>query len=678
MESTLQDTGMQQQSSPSGQRNDEANPDLAGIFSILNDILRKQEEAATKQVSFETKQAIQQMELDSLKAANESTEDIYRESTSAIFGSPTSNVSRRSPSSNLPSSNLPSSNLPFRQQYGNYNQRHQQSGLLQVQPRVQFVQPTHSGSPINSNQQFDNPMHQQNDQRRSSFAQREQQNLPSLWDGRRSTFAPNPSPNSHFTQSIIPSNASTATNKLKKLTFGNFFRWMIGMEKIINDYPHEEIFISKYVHTDVVEELAAYDMSNNITGIMAVHSGLIVMDNANMHHLLVVRCSPRSIAEFRFAFLENLTFLPIQHGYSLSLHEYDWSYRAILLYIKRIKDVYILLTSLGNDFVPAMKSRTGSIGMIELILNYPTTLNPPNNLIKQINGMVDQTQVKQCNNIYEFLTLIENKNAENYEQYEKIRLMSQLFTSSSCKTVADILETGKVTKPAYSPNNSNNSNPNNSNNSNQLRNLTVSQVYTNSPYIKNDYDFSDDTDVEPNLQTPDRSSNNSDIILNYSETLSNNYNYDDLYDNPNNLHAFTPTGGTNRDKLVCFSAFNLGTCANKAKGLPCEYVHDPAALRREWLNRAALLQKSPHAVKSGLGAPTTHPTTQILQNPNRPAGPFTSGAVRQLSNISSQVIDGFSPSSGGENKELFPPSDTVKATEQAEFERLSQYKYEPS
>ena len=106
MESTLQDTGTQQQSSPSGHRNDEASPDLADIFNILNDILRKQDEAATKQ-------AIQQMELDSLKAANESTEDIYRDSTSAIFGSPT--VSRR----------LPSSNLPIRQQSGNYNQGHQ-------------------------------------------------------------------------------------------------------------------------------------------------------------------------------------------------------------------------------------------------------------------------------------------------------------------------------------------------------------------------------------------------------------------------------------------------------------------------------------------------------------------------------------------------------------------------
>ena len=652
MESTLQDTGTQQQSSPSGHRNDEASPDLADIFNILNDILRKQEEAATKQ-------AIQQMELDSLKAANESTEDIYRESTSAIFGPPQTSAILGSPTA---SRRLSSSNLPIHQQYGNYNQGHQQSGNLQVQPRVQFVQPPYSGSPINRNQQFVNPMHQQNDQRRSSFAQREQQNLPSLWEGRRSTFAPNPSPNAHFTQSVVPSNATTSTNKLKKLTFGHFFRWMLGMEKIINEYPHEEIFLAKYIHQEIVEEVAAFDMANNITGKMAVHSGLIIMDNPNIHHLLVVRCSPRSIAEFRFAFLENLTFLPIQQGYSLSLHEYDWSYRAILLYIKRIKDVYILLTSLGTAFVPEMKSRTGSIGVIELILNYPTTLNPPNNLIKQINGMVDQTKVKQCINIYEFLTLIENKNAENYEQYEKIRLMSQLFTSSSCKTVADILETGKVTKPVYSPdnsnnnkhNNNNNSNHNNSNNSNQLHNLTVSQVYTNSPYNNNDYDFADDTDVETNLQTPGRSSNNSDITLNYSETLTNKFNYDDFYDNPNNLHAFTPTGGTNKDKLVCFSAFNLGTCANKAKGLPCEYVHDPAALRREWLNRAALLQKSPHAVKSGSGIPTTHQPTQILQNPNRPAGPFTGGAIRQLSNLSTQDIDGSSSSSGGENKELFP------------------------
>ena len=606
----------------------------------MNDILRKQEEAATKQ-------AIQQMELDSLKAANESTEDIYRDSTSAIFGSPTYNTSQR----------LQSSPLPLRPQSGNDNQGFQ-SGNYNAQPRVQFA-PQLRGSPGNT-QYHNNPMHQQNqqnqqnNQRRSSFAQRESQNLPSLWEGRRSNFAPNPAPNSHFTQSIIPSNASTATNKLKKLTFGHFFRWMIGMEKIINEYPHEEILISKYIHTDVVEELAAYDMSNNITGTMAVHSGLIVMDNPNIHHLLVERCSPRSIAEFRFAFLENLIFLPIQHGYSLSLHEYDWSYRAILLYIKRIKDVYILLTSLGTAFVPEMKSRTGSIGIIELILNYPTTLNPPNNLIKQINGMMDQTKIKKCINIYEFLTLIENKNAENYEQYEKIRLMSQLFTSSSCKTVADILETGKVTKPVYSPDNSNNNKHNNSNNSNRLHNLTVSQVYTNSPYNNNDYDFADDTDVETNLQTPGRSSNKSDITLNYSETLTNKFNYDDFYDNPNNLHAFTPTGGTNKDKLVCFSAFNLGTCANKAKGLPCEYVHDPAALRREWLNRAALLQKSPHAVKSGSGIPTTHQPTQILQNPNRPAGPFTGGAIRQLSNLSTQDIDGSSSSSGGENKELFP------------------------
>jgi hypothetical protein len=653
MESTLQNTGMQQQSSPYGHRNDEESPDLAGIFNILNDILRKQEEAATRQ-------AIQQMELESLKANNESADDVYQDSIAALYASNSPHPQRhlqQTPSQpSIPSQSM--RNTLHQQQQQN-NTLHQQ----QQQQRLQFadytrtqqppLQPANFGSPTNYNQQFINPLHQQSqqNQRRSSFGQRIADNLPSLWDNRRSTFAPNPAPNASFTQSIVPSNASTSTNKLKKLTFGHFFRWMTGMEKIINDYPHEEIFISKYIHTDVVEELAAYDMSNNITGIMAVHSGLIVMDNPNIHHLLVVRCSPRSIAEFRFAFLENLIFLPIQHGYSLSLHEYDWSYRAILLYIKRIKDVYILLTSLGTAFVPEMKSRTGSIGIIELILNYPTTLNPPNNLIKQINGMMDQTKIKKCINIYEFLTLIENKNAENYEQYEKIRLMSQLFTSSSCKTVADILETGKVTKPVYSPDNSNNNKHNNYNNNNQLHNLTVSEVYTTSPYNNNDYDFSDDTDVETNLQTPGRSSHNSDITSNYSETLKTN---DDFYDNPNNLHAFTPTGGTNKDKLVCFSAFNLGTCANKAKGLPCEYVHDPAALRREWLNRAALLQKSPHAVKSGSGIPTTHQPTQILQNPNRPAGPFTGGAIRQLSNLSTQDIDGSSSSSGGENKELFP------------------------
>jgi hypothetical protein len=667
MESTLQDTGMQplsspqtrgmqQQSSPSRHRNDEASPDMAGILNILNDIRRKQEEAATKQ-------AIQQMELDSLKAANESTEDIYRDSTSAIFGSPTYNTSQR----------LQSSPLPLRPQSGNDNQGFQ-SGNYNAQPRVQFA-PQLRGS-LGNTQYHNNPMHQQNqqnqqnnqrrssfeqnqqnqqnDQRRSSFAQREQQNLPSLWDGRRSNFAPNPAPNAHYTQSIVPSNAATSTNKLKQLSFGYFFRWMLGMEKIINEYPHEDIFLAKYIHQDVVDELAAYDMANNITGKMSVHSGQIVMDNPNIHHLLIVRCSPRSIAEFRYAFLENLTFLPMQYGHLPKIHDWDWAYRAILLYVKRIKDVFILLTSLEDTHIPEMKTRVGSIGMIDLILNYPTTLNPPNDLMKQINGMIDQGDVKKCKTVYDYLLLIETKNAANYEQYEKIRLDSQLFSSASCKTVADILETGKVTKPVYSPDNSNNNKHNNSNNSNRLHNLTVSQVYTNSPYNNNDYDFSDDTDVETNLQTPGRSSNTSDITLNYSENLTNKFNYDDLYDNPNNLHAFTPTGGTNKDKLVCYSAFNLGTCANKAKGLPCEYVHDPAALRREWLNRAALLQKSPHAVKSGSGIPTTHQPTQILQNPNRPAGPFTGGAVRQLSNLSTQDTDGSSSSSGGENKELFP------------------------
>ena len=280
MESTLQDTEMQQQSSPSGHRNEEPSPDLAGIFNILSDILRKQEEAATRQ-------AIQQMELDSLIAANESTEDVYRDSTSAIFGSPTSNNTndRRIPISsssspfihnqdlhsgtiNQGSQGLQSGTINHNLQSGSYNQRLQgiPTGNINAQPRVQFAS-QYRGSPENI--QYNDPSHshnQYNVQRRSSFAQRAANNLPSLWEGRRSTFAPNPAPNSHFTQSIIPSNALTATNKLKKLTSGHFFRWMIGMEKIINEYPHEEILISKYIHTDVVEELAAYDMSNNITG----------------------------------------------------------------------------------------------------------------------------------------------------------------------------------------------------------------------------------------------------------------------------------------------------------------------------------------------------------------------------------------------------------------------------
>jgi hypothetical protein len=102
-----------------------------------------------------------------------------------------------------------------------------------------------------------------------------------------------------------------------------FFKWTLAMEKIIDEYPHENIFLAKYIHQDVVDELAAYDMANNITGIMAVHSGQIVMDNPNIHHLLVVRCSPRSIAEFRYAFLE------MQHGHSPSIHDWDWTYRAI-------------------------------------------------------------------------------------------------------------------------------------------------------------------------------------------------------------------------------------------------------------------------------------------------------------------------------------------------------------
>jgi hypothetical protein len=243
MESTLQDTEMQQQSSPSGHRNEEPSPDLAGILNILSDILRKQEEDATRQ-------AIQQMELDSLKAANESTEDIYRDSTSTIFGptifgSPTHNPSQRLQSSPLPlrpqsgnnnqglqsgnnnqglqsgnnNQGLQSGNNNQGLQSGNNNQGLQsennnqgfQSGNYNAQPRVQFAS-QYRGSPENF--QYNNPSNQHNVQRRSSFAQRAANNLPSLWEGRRSNFAPNPAPNSHFTQSIIPSNASTATNKL--------------------------------------------------------------------------------------------------------------------------------------------------------------------------------------------------------------------------------------------------------------------------------------------------------------------------------------------------------------------------------------------------------------------------------------------------------------------------------
>jgi hypothetical protein len=52
--------------------------------------------------------------------------------------------------------------------------------------------------------------------------------------------------------------------------------------------------------------------------------------------------------------------------------------------------------------------------------------------------------------------LIEKKNAENYGQDEKIKLDSQLFTSASCKTVVDFLESGRPTKLAYSKNDKSN------------------------------------------------------------------------------------------------------------------------------------------------------------------------------------------------------------------------------
>jgi hypothetical protein len=93
-----------------------AAPNLADILDVLNELLRKQDDLATRQ-------AIQQMELESLKANNESADDVYQDSIAPLYGSNSPHPQRRSQQPpSQPSTPLHSMRNTLHQQH----QQHQQ------------------------------------------------------------------------------------------------------------------------------------------------------------------------------------------------------------------------------------------------------------------------------------------------------------------------------------------------------------------------------------------------------------------------------------------------------------------------------------------------------------------------------------------------------------------------
>jgi hypothetical protein len=249
----------------------------------------------------------------------------------------------------------------------------------------------------------------------------------------------------------------------------------------------------------------------------------------------------------------------------------------------------------------------GSIGIIDLILNYPTTLNPPNDLMKQINGMIDQGDVKKCKTVYDYLFLIETKNAAIYEQYEKIKLDSQLFSSASCKTVAEILATGKVTKPVYSPATHNHNNINNTNNTNN------NNLNNYNPNSKNNNDFDDNDSKNSDCFDVDETNNRNDFFE--GDNPGNN-----VTNNLNSIHR----------NLPCYQELDNKCTA----GRTCRYSHDPELLHKTYLERVETMSACKY--KHSPGAYSFHNPPQILK------GGTPLRALKSLENegqVSANIVD---------------------------------------
>jgi hypothetical protein len=425
--------------------------------------------------------------------------------------------------------------------------------------------------------------------------------------------------NFSITRSIQPANPLLSQVKLNSLTAKSVFVWGELMEIEQQNIGFELLQWGRYIDPTICQYIQAINNHKKYHKPVMLRNKYISMNNDQLYDLLVKIVGPTSHEEYMEIFNSLTKFTHLPNGYIFDITRYEFMYMAILQYLYLLQRVITFLDwNGGRQYAPAMKTKDGRIGYMELIWR-----KIPSNLGQRLHLGLSAQQVSECRDIRDYLLLFGHQSQllqDDSVTAKKNRLRFEgnlALTADSEVNNKSHAATGKFpVNPKLTYLNSMLSQPF-SLSDNPYIPVEKSELPENShdflrPVNNNRYNISTDEDLDDfdyydaNFDTVPVKSVINPLYTAYD--ASDNVPQSQVFDSDQvgmdhtNLHVLD---AHRMRTLPCFNAIK-GRCP---KGNSCEFSHDKVILQKEYDQRIKDLAFSPFARKD-------NPSTSVGVRPN--------------------------------------------------------------